>query len=323
MGPSDAGLERAEKANITSRLIAGAKWLFWATVLAFCIVWLPPRWRELGLSERLVGVDLSWAALALVVLGLQYVLAFYLWVTLLRLCGAKPLSSVAYRAYALSLVSRYLPGKVVGQGVRVLIIQTSPLVSTGAAVGSVVWETALVIGSASIVSGLILVGSADFATPDLPTVALIIVISILVLSYVLASIFRRSSSSFIKSAATPAGAHGRILMLLGFYVITWPIHALAHWCLANSFQSLAFSSVIPLTGALALAWLAGVVAVIAPAGVGVREGVLYAFIVPWLGAADSLLFVTLSRVLIIVVESMVASCWLIASFWRRWRPVGD
>jgi hypothetical protein len=71
-------------------------------------------------------------------------------------------------------------------------------------------------------------------------------------------------------------------------------------------------------GAFAIAWLAGLVAIYAPGGIGVREAVLVAFLGGRIGAADALVVAAASRLILIVVDVLLAG--IATAALRRGRP---
>jgi uncharacterized membrane protein YbhN (UPF0104 family) len=70
---------------------------------------------------------------------------------------------------------------------------------------------------------------------------------------------------------------------------------------------------LPSTGAFAVSYVAGVVIVLAPAGVGVREGVLIALLAPLLGVPVAAATALLVRVVHTVCDFAIAAlAWLVA-----------
>lgn len=59
-------------------------------------------------------------------------------------------------------------------------------------------------------------------------------------------------------------------------------------------------------GGYSTAWVIGFLAIIVPAGMGVREAILVAFLSPFMGAAGALTVAVLSRFLIIIAEAILA-----------------
>jgi uncharacterized membrane protein YbhN (UPF0104 family) len=77
------------------------------------------------------------------------------------------------------------------------------------------------------------------------------------------------------------------------------------------------------TGAFAVAWLAGLVAIYAPGGLGVREAVLVALLSARIGAADALVLAAASRLALILVDVSFAGLGaVVARGGARLRPAG-
>jgi uncharacterized membrane protein YbhN (UPF0104 family) len=74
-------------------------------------------------------------------------------------------------------------------------------------------------------------------------------------------------------------------------------------------------------GAFAIAWLAGLVAVYAPGGLGVREAVLVALLSSRIGAANALVLAATSRLIFILADVVLAGAATAAL--RRGRPPLD
>jgi uncharacterized membrane protein YbhN (UPF0104 family) len=74
-------------------------------------------------------------------------------------------------------------------------------------------------------------------------------------------------------------------------------------------------------GAFAVAWLAGLLAVYAPGGLGVREAVLVALLSSRIGAADALVVAAASRLILIFVDVVLAG--IATAALRRGRPPLD
>ena len=96
--------------------------------------------------------------------------------------------------------------------------------------------------------------------------------------------------------------------------------ALAHLAIALGFAAFASAWVHPadpreivtLMAAFLIAGIAGLLAVFAPAGLGVREAVLAALLAPTLGSADAIAVALGARVWLLVCEVAAAGVWFLA-----------
>jgi len=91
--------------------------------------------------------------------------------------------------------------------------------------------------------------------------------------------------------------------------LLWGVHV---WALATGLGADTSDTVALSLGGFALAWSAGLLVVIAPAGVGVREAVLVAALSPVLDSADALVVALASRLFMSVGDFVLAaaSAWL-------------
>jgi hypothetical protein len=119
-----------------------------------------------------------------------------------------------------------------------------------------------------------------------------------------------STYSF-RLTALPALAGYVNLSLL--YLLVWLVSAAAHWCLANAVGDYSISNFPLLMVAVSASWALGFVSVFAPAGLGIREAVLYFFVSNWMEQTDGILFVALSRLLMFGVEVFLTAGFLVYS----------
>lgn len=233
---------------------------------------------------------------------MHYVSIGVLWGLLLRLLGARPAPFFLFRAFTLSQLPKYIPGKIVAHGVRTrLTLQAGVPIKT--VVASLLWEAVLGVSSAGAVSLLgLLYHLPAFFWSSLGWLlsAVGAGLALLISTRLLGSRWR-AWTGLSQLAEQPLA----VLGLFGLYTSTWLIAGLSHWCLANALTSLPAKTFLPLTIAAALSWGLGVISVIAPAGLGIREGLLYFFVQDWMGEGEAVLFVTLSRLMMLGAEVLI------------------
>jgi uncharacterized membrane protein YbhN (UPF0104 family) len=96
--------------------------------------------------------------------------------------------------------------------------------------------------------------------------------------------------------------YSQILRYLGLYVLNWLVFGVALYVFVRSFYDLELSSILYLTGAISLAGMIGILAVFAPSGLGVREGILAILLDRVMPTAVALVVSIASRVWLTVVE---------------------
>jgi hypothetical protein len=275
---------------------------FWAVVAYAAFVYVVPKWRETQLSGRLASLSPAYLTLAGFLIVGQYVSLIQLWRIILRLLGAPLSAGTAFHAYALSLLPRYVPGKVVGQGMRIRLAMAAG-VPAGVAVSSLAWESVLGFASAA---AIVVVGLTFGAAEGLVGPARWVVLAFVGLAGAVAVVLRLSQRG--QRWRQWIGAEvldkrpASVAALFGLYCGVWLLAMSAHWALALAIMPLPPGRLFSLLVALCVSWAVGMLSFIAPAGLGVREGVLFLFAQVWMGPAGALLFVTLSRLSSFAVE---------------------
>ena len=289
---------------------------FWCLLVVVTIAYVVPRFGDSHVASRIGTLHPGWLVLAGAILALHYGLIFTLWVLLLRVLGCELQPRAAFRAFSLSLLPKYVPGKVVSQGLRVRLAADAgaPLLPIST---SLVLEMALGIGSAGVVA---LLGLARGVPTYLAQPARWLAIALGVGSALLFALLlapSRASRWKQRIGLTPSVATAlRLGALLAGYSGGWAISAMAHWALAQAIQPLPLGAVVPLGMALAISWGVGALSVFAPAGLGVKDAVLYVSVRGLLGDQNALIFAALSRTLSVTVEMVIT-----AGYWvSAWAP---
>lgn len=203
------------------------------------------------------------------------------WSVLIRGYGDRPPPYAQItRVYATSWMGRYIPGKVAWIGAKVLFgreygVRASTLAATSIA------EAALHLGTALALAFVLLAlwGNALVLTSDLWLLGMI---AMLALATLLAPpVFNRVTAWARSLMKVPSPADiGRLshATVLGSGVLYLLIHALSgppiYFVLKSMFPAVAASLIPELTAAVLLAGTLGTLALFAPAGLGVREGIL-------------------------------------------------
>jgi hypothetical protein len=202
--------------------------------------------------------------------------------------------------YHRSQLAKYVPGSVWHFATKAGML--APRYADASKTGRLMaTEVAWVIGSATIVgSGML---AASFVRGELPIDALRLdaawllpVIGVLGLTVV--AMNRRWAFLHLPTPGV-ALRLGAIWMLLGasFAAVVTAV---------PTSVSMNLSLGILLTGAFAVGYVAGFVAPFAPAGLGVREGVLIALLGPAIGVGEAIVTAALSRLVYVVAELVVA-----------------
>ncbi len=321
--PSDSGWAGAAKygaAAAKAALTALVAWFVWRSVES--------QLADIGgIDWKSVDVDLALLLLSFAVLFGELAVGAWCWSTLVaRLGGPRVSVPTAAAMVVLANFGRYVPGKLLGiVGVAALAGRARCPASVAAAASLA--SQALHLLGAVIVSGwtmLQLSGLSSGSAAAVGAALLIMVAALAVLAGharvhaalvgALARIGRRRPSDVPLDFRSISGLAS--LPWVAAFVAQWFVYGLAFFLLARSLG--ADGSLLFYTTAFAGAYLTGYVAVLAPAGLGVREATLVALLAPTLGAGPSVVLAVAQRAWITAFE-LAAAPGCVAVFWRRGR----
>jgi uncharacterized membrane protein YbhN (UPF0104 family) len=234
--------------------------------------------------EQLRGYEWQfepWAVGAsFVLMLLASVWAAVAWFAIARAFGANLTPAPALRIYSTSNLGKYLPGKVWHAFARVYLAQQHgiPL-----AVGttSVLTDIVLYIAAGLLVTVLALptIGRAVGlgSGPLITAAALVGVIACLVLLHPAAlNLGFRLAGRMLPGRTFPPieASYFTILKIFVLYVVLWGLYSVALYFTLQAVGSIELSALPTLGAIFALSYLSGLIMPLAPAGLGVREGMM-------------------------------------------------
>lgn len=302
------------------------KWALCATVLAFVAL----RARDLWKPEDLRNVTVSplWLLAAAAAYLAGWLPSVWFWRKLMAAFGERVTFLNAARAYFCGHLGKYVPGKA-----GVLLIRAGMLKGRGhsAAVAAVTatFETLLLMGAG------LAIGFALFPLTNWPPAVaeriphpllmpLGMVVAVGLSLPVIAMLLRKFAAIM-----TPRDLAGEkrvdvvdvrlVAVGLGVFCISWPLHGLSLGCTLAAFDPALFDlRNWPMwTGAAALSASVGFLAIFAPGGIGVREGLLMEIlqIQPAVGRGPAVIAAVLLRLVWVSAEFLAAA----GLYWVRKR----
>jgi uncharacterized membrane protein YbhN (UPF0104 family) len=248
-----------------------------AVILFFIVRSLAKGLAELGTYDLRVS---GWRMVgAFAIFGLLFPIYGRIWQYILGKLGYGIGFTKSMRIWFLSQAGRYIPGKVWFALGRIYLCEREgiPKSITTVAMGL---EIALVLGSAIVVFGL-----ASAASPSLPGRPY--VFGLWLVPVIIAGMHPRIVRAvLVRFRRLPVEfnmAYVDMLKLLGCYIVCWCIYGIGFYLIGTSlgltaappeFYSDGTVRVIgEMTGVNALSWAGGLLSVVTPAGLGVREGI--------------------------------------------------
>jgi uncharacterized membrane protein YbhN (UPF0104 family) len=277
-----------------------AKIVFLVLLSYFCLRVLISH--SVQLSDRLGTLSLAWIIAAALFTSGYYVLGLLSWRLILRSLGSQPDFHMTARAYVYALLAKYIPGSVMAHGVRAqLAIRAG--VPALILMKSFLFEAVFALGTAAAIS---IPGTLYFvpAVVDHLSIGVVALVALILAGIAATRRFKLIRTSELQLAATHRRSSGYV-NVFSIFLLVWFVFGAAHWCLANALGVYGISKLPELIVAASASWALGFVSIFAPAGLGVREAVLYFFVHNWMAQADVILFLTASRLLMFSVEVLL------------------
>ena len=298
------------------RLWIALQLVFVAAVLGFLAWALRDAWAEA--APRLRDADLSDLAIATALLTAYYCMFVVGWQWILRALDIRVTYSVALQAEMASMLAKYVPGGVWTPAARIVWLrQTGTEAATPVVLSSILLEAGISAVSGVIVFalGIAMIGDAD--APLIPLGAFTLVLAVLlhprVFRWIAVRVFRPFGGIEL-----PHLPYRVLVGLLGFYAVSWLVGGAAFLFLVRSVGGTAGVEAIAfLGGTAAVGAIVAVLSVIAPSGLGVREGAMYGLVLAVASSGVALGAVVLNRVAITLVEALLLLVGTI--MWRRSR----
>jgi uncharacterized membrane protein YbhN (UPF0104 family) len=255
---------------------------------------LGPGWLALSFAAALVGL----------------LFTSFAWRTVLADLGSPLPVRPAMRVFFLAQVGKYLPGAVWPFVAQMELGRTLGVPRRRSAVAGLLFvglhcATGLLVASALL----------PFASPDAAehywwvlalTPVLLVAVHPRVLSPLLDRVFWLLRRPSLERSLTV----GNLVRACGFLLVTWLCYGLSVLALAGPLGLSGPGALALATGAYGLAWSAGVLVLgLVPAGIGVREAVLAAVLLPVLPAGATIAVVAASR----VVQTLGDALWALVA----------
>lgn len=286
------------------RWVRALQWGAGSAILWFAARSLVRNWQDLTAQPLVWRVDLVRILLAALLVWAMYALLVSSWRMLLTAWGEGLDGWTAARIWTVSNLGKYLPGKVWAiAGMAILARQAG--VSPAAATGSAVVLQAVSIGSGAAVAALTGAAAIERARPGtlaglwLLVAAAVVGIALLLWPPVLRRLLRLAAP---EAAGQPAPPLPPILYGVAANLVAWVGYGVALWLLARGLLPQAGLGVRAAIAVFTASYLAGFLALIAPGGLGVREGLFILMLQGSLGIGAATALALASRVLLTITE---------------------
>ena len=268
----------------------------------------------------------DWAVLlaaSALVLG-AFALMVLTWSASLRWWNAALSFLSALRIWSLSNLARFIPGAV-WQFAGLAALAADEGISPLAATGAVLLQQLMLLATGLVVAVMMAPGWIEPIAGGLaPTVTAAIAVAALaalcvVIPLSMPAIGRRLGRIVKREFAWPRPSPAAFAGYTAALVIPWLIYAAAFWLFAQALLGESAPSVTVAGGAFVASYVAGIIAVFAPAGIAVREAALVAMLAPVLDGRVALALALGARLWMIALEILMAAV-VVALYRARGRP---
>jgi uncharacterized membrane protein YbhN (UPF0104 family) len=265
--------------------------------------------------SELVAVPLEFHAVPFLLASLLTIGTWFLlvrsWSRSLRWWSEELPLAAAVRIWFVTNLSRFVPGAV-WQFAHVSAEALSARISPLAATGAILFQQLVLLGT-----GLALTASL---APVLPTAALgtlhplaalglasLGVAAVIIFLPVLTPALERGTSRLLKrDIRWPSPRRAELTRYVGVLVLPWLAYGIAFWLFGRSLLGDSAPGLLPAAAAFTGSYVAGIIAVFAPGGLGVREAAMVALLSPIAGPAPALLLAIASRLWLVALEILTA-----------------
>lgn len=239
-------------------------------IFGFLVLTVATQWSDL--KDEGVNLDPIWLLPAFAVLPVFYVLGGFGWDLILRFLGYRLSFLQAQIAWGQPLLARYVPGSVLYVLGRLLLAERAG-VPRRMTLGSIVYEQALSGASAVALSTYFLISHPDLQDEPLRWGVLAVVPAALIILHprVFGPLSTKALSLFGREPLQATLPFGGVLAMFAYYAMNWCVVGLGVFFAANAVVEIPLSKLPTVGSAQALAFVAALISLVAPAGLGVRD----------------------------------------------------
>lgn len=290
-----------------------AQWIIALAIIGFAAADLARSWSRLREQPVEWAVRPALLVAAALLVWAMYAILVQAWRVMLHGWGERLPFITAARIWTVSSLGKYIPGKVWAIAGMAVMAQRAGVRRWTATASAVVLQ-ALAVGTGAAVVGAAGSASLESRYPWVPSALVaLVVLSLLGIGLLLWPPFIRRLLRVVRVEAEGASpGAGAVLAGMTANVVAWLGYGLAFWLLAHGlFDASAFTPALAIT-TFAASYVAGLLFLPAPAGIGVRESVVILMLGGALGESTALALAIASRALLTITEFGAAAPFLLA-----------
>lgn len=287
------------------------KWAFGAVAISLLGITLAREWSEFVLA--LSDVHLASMVIALITAVAAVFCSAFSWREAFAGLGMPLGLGVSLRVFFLSQIGKYIPGSVWPVLSQMEMAKDRGYSRVRAGTAAVLSMLVSVVTSGGVAC-LVMLTRVTGAISDYWFVLLVVPAGIFVLTPMGLRALIHAAGKVLHREFDVSTIDGRhILYSCLWALMMWGLYGAHTWVLLGDLSATGAVSLSAAVGAFAFAWVIGFLVVLAPAGVGVREAVMVVALGGAVTSEAAFAFAIISRVILTVVDGMVAFLGLIVA----------
>ncbi|MDE2127327.1 MAG: flippase-like domain-containing protein [Armatimonadetes bacterium] len=301
--------------------------LFWLAAALVVFFLAAAITRSAHDAAALPRPNFMWLTVAFVMFLLHYFVQAIGAHFILRALGQRVPMRLSIRAWYLSVIARWMPGRIWYFSARGYFARESGVAIPAFTIAILLELTYMLMGGFIVVGAFagatlrgVLANNIGRAGLGAAVLVLVCAGAVAIRPAVLvracrfrlaAAAFRRITGRTANLDALPTMPAWRSMALLTYYTLYWAYSGLTFGVLARALGPMTRARWFACVPAFAGSWLAGYFSIIAPAGLGVREGAMWLMLRPVMPQSHALMLAIASRAMMLLAETVsVALTWL-------------
>ncbi len=277
--------------------------------------------------DGLTGIAIQLRLVPLVVASVLTVLTYgflvWVWARSLGWWGQRLSYGTALRMWFVTNLARFVPGTV-WQFASLTTEALAHSVSAVAATAAMLFQQLVLLGTGialtlALAPGLLQVQALPWPPRTMLVAGSLAVAGVIILLPVVTPVLERWTSRMLRrDVAWPAPGRGELALYVAGLVVPWLVYGVAFWLFGIGTLGQTAPPLGLAIAAFTASYVAGIVFIVAPGGLGIREAALVAALAPHIGSAAALFLAIGSRLWLTVLEIVTAV--VVLAVHRQQRP---
>ena len=297
------------------KILKALKILFGVLVVVFLAWYFWKNWDEF--SDKIMNVDMGIFIFSMLFYFLYKITLASLWHYITKLNGCAIKYEKAVTSYLYSILGKYIPGKVFMLAARLTYYKEEDAPLSKVTVCFFIENVCTLLGAAMLfIVSLLFFPNELLENYKWVTIALIVVFFVCIHPKIINFFLRILGKLFKKDLEIPM-KYSQMLKVVLLFIGNWLIVGVGFFILTKSiYPAVEYSELLFCAGIWGVSAIMGILAIFAPSGLGVREGIIVAGLCLIMPQSDAMVVSVVSRLWQTIPELVLVA---LAFIWSRIR----